>query len=232
MKKNSYHRNQYGMATWLKIVLCVFAVGLLTAIVGSICMISFFKDMTDPIKTQAVANKIVTMVEPLPPPFEYGPVNISMFGYSGALINNTASKAVFFVIKTPKKAGDNAKAIMDKVAKGEAGLPDGKGGMPGNAGGGSNNNMNVEDQGELDCGGTKLYYVFGKAVAKSPGGAVGGPSGTEGGPKSVEVETFLGGADPPKDQNSETFVMGQQQDPNKHLSMDEIKNFLSVIKEI
>jgi hypothetical protein len=226
--RSSSLRNQHGLATWVKIILSIFALGLLVAIVGSICLVGFFKDMTDPKKTQEVANKIVTLAEPLPGPFEYGRMNISMFGYSGALINNSSTNALFFLIKSPRKDGeDNAQKTMDKVAKGEAGLPDTSGALPGSntSAGAGKSNMNVESQGVLDCGGTKLYYVMGKSVAKRPSGD------TANGAKPAEVETFLGGADG-KDPHYGIFIMGQQLDPNKHLTMDEVNAFLFNIKAI
>ena len=125
MNRKSNIRSQYGMAMWLKVILGIFGGCLLLAVAGSIFLFSFIKDMTDPKKTEDVSNKIVTMVSPLPPPFEYGRVNLSGFGFSMALINNTESQALFFLIKSPRKdANDSAQKVIEKVSKGEAGLPD------------------------------------------------------------------------------------------------------------
>jgi len=206
------------MATWVKIILGLFAVGLLLAVVGSVFLFTFVQNMTNPKKTQEIANTIVTLTEPLPPPFEYGRMNFSMLGWSGALIDSTDSQACFFLIKKPMKEGeDSAQKTIDKVAKGEASLPDTSGSLPGSGASkaAAKSNMMVEANDVLDCGGTKLYYVKGKAVLRRTGAAA--KSDTSAAPK--EVETFLGGADPKGGQTA-IFIMGQQPDSTKHLSME------------
>ena len=84
--------------------------------------------------------------------------------------------------------------------------------------------MSVEDSGKMDVGGATLHYVIGRTVAKPPGA-------TAKNAKPVEMKTFLGGADT-KDPKTEVFIMGQQPDPTKTLTMEEIKAFLSMIRAI
>jgi hypothetical protein len=241
MKRKSALRNQYGMAKWVKIILCLFATGLLIAVVSSILLIGFFRDMMDPKKTEEVANKIVTLVHPLPPPFEYGHGNISMFGYSGALISNTDSQALFILGQLPKKDADTgAQKFIDEVAS-ESASNSAVGGSKAptasaanSAAGGSKaptgatgikTTMKVETQGALDVGGTKLYYLMGKASSAKDLSS----STSTGQAQPTSVETFVGAADS-KDSKEITIIIVQQAETGKHLSMDEVEAFTNCIK--
>jgi len=233
MNKNYRLRNQYGMALWVKIVLGLFAAGLLLAIVASIFVVGFFKDAMDPKKTQIVANQIVTLQDPLQDPFEYGRMNVSMGGYSVALINNTESKALFILMQFPKKESTGgAKQMIDQVAGGQSGLPDARGGqLPGDSsasGGLKKNNMIVEKKDVLDVAGSKMYYVLGKAEVRQRHGA-----GAQAQPDAVPatVDTFFGAADS-KNPNNTTFLMVQQEDPSKHLTVEQVQEFLGRIKSL
>ena len=227
MKTKYSLRNQYGKAMWLKIILGLFAVGLVIAIVVSVVAFNFFKDAIDPKKTQQVANKIVTMVDPLPPPYEYGRMNVSMGGFSVALITNTDTKALFILMQSPRKdSATGAKKLIDQIATGEATIPDARGGgMSVSGAGAGKNTMQVENKGELDVGGTTVHYVLGKASSSRVHTAAAGEAAVK------SMDTFFGAADP-KDDKITTVIIGQQEDPTKHLTMDEVKSFFATIKSM
>ncbi|MBU6453616.1 MAG: hypothetical protein KGS72_17690 [Cyanobacteria bacterium REEB67] len=217
-------RNQHGLALWLKIVIGLFATGLVIAIAVGIIAFSFVKDAMDPQKTQAVANKIVTLADPLPAPFEYGRMNISLAGYSVALINNIDSKALYILMRIPQKdATTSAQKLIDAVAKGDS-MPTAGASPKGT----SATKMQVEKQGELDVADSKMYYVLGKAAKTATAAASGTATATSG----PAVETFFGAADPKNAPNTTTLIMVQQQDETKHLTLEEIQNFLKNIKSL
>jgi len=227
MKRKHGIRNQYGMALWLKILLGLFATGLLISVVIGIIAFTVVKDAMDPKKTKETANKICALSDPLPAPFEYGQMNLSMGGLSLALINNTASKALYILIKSPHKEGDNAQKAIDKVANGETSLPSANGTVTSSDASGSassKNTIKVEDKGVLDVADNKMYYVKGKATSQKAA-AASGASSTAG----MEMDTFFGAVDN-KDGNTSTFLMVQETDPTKQLTLDEVKTFTGCIK--
>jgi|GEM_PF-625780 len=227
MKRKYGIRNQHGMALWLKIILGLFATGLLISVVIGIIAFTVFKDATDPKKTKETANKICTLTDPLAAPFEYGKFNVSMGGLSVALINNTASQALYILIKTPHKEGETAQEAIDKVAKGESSLPSANGTVTSSEASGSassKNRLKVESKGEIDVADSKMYYVSGKATSQKAA-----PKGSSVAIEGVEVDTFFGAVDN-KDGKTSTFLMVQETDPAKKLSIDEVKSFTSCIK--
>ncbi|MBS1993932.1 MAG: hypothetical protein JSS83_25650 [Cyanobacteria bacterium SZAS LIN-3] len=228
MLKKSALRNQHGMALWIKILLGLFATGLLIAIAIGIITFSVVKDAMDPKKTQETANKICTLVDPLPAPYEYGKMNVNMGGFMFALINNNSSKGLYFLIKSPRKAKDeNAQTAIEKVANGESALPSASGTVTSSGSSGSASTkakMTVEDKGVLDVAGEKMYYVKGKAASTKTA-----TSGDNASSSSAELDTFFGGVDS-KDGTTATFLMIQEMDPSKHLTLDDVKNFTGCIK--
>jgi len=227
MKRKHGIRNQYGLALWVKILLGLFATGLLIAVAIGIIAFTVVKDAMDPKKTKETANKICALADPLPAPFEYGQMNLSMGGLSLALVNNTASKALYILIKSPHKEGEDAQKAIDKVANGETSLPSANGTVTSTEASGSassKNTIKVEDKGVLDVADSKMYYVKGKATSQKA--ATGATSASTG---PVQMDTFFGAVDN-KDGKTSTFLMVQETDPAKQLTMDEVKTFTGCIK--
>ena len=220
-------RSQRGLALWIKIVLGIFAAGALIAIVATFMVVGLVKDAMDPKKTQSVANKIITLEDPLKGPYVYGRMNFSAMGFSMALLNNTESNALYILMQIPKKDDSSAQKLIDSVAKGEALPSPGAGGAAPAPGSTTKSTMNVEKQGVLDVGGKKMYYVLGKAAKSATTTATSKVEASTG----ATVETFFGAADP-KTPGSVTVLMVQQQDESKHLTLDEVKTFLSNIKAL
>jgi preprotein translocase subunit YajC len=228
MLKKSALRNQYGMALWIKILLGLFATGLLIAIAIGIITFTVIKDAMDPKKTQETANKICTLVDPLPAPYAYGQMNVSMGGFMFALINNKSTNGLYFLIKSPRKAKDeNAQSAIEKVANGESALPSANGTVTSSGASGSASSktkMTVEDKGTLDVAGEKMYYVKGKAASTKTASSSDGSSSS-----GADLDTFFGGVDG-KDGTTATFLMIQETDPSKHLTLDDVKTFTGCIK--
>jgi hypothetical protein len=227
-------RNQRGLALWIKIVLGIFVTGFIVACVCGLLVMNVIKDAMDPKKTEAVANQICTFEKPLPAPFEYGRFNLNVGGFVIALVNNTESNALYILMNVPKteKATD-AQSTIDQISKGES-LPSVNGA---GAASGVKSKMQVESKGTFDVAGKKLYYVLGKAP-KSSTGATGAGSKAGDATKTAQagdagqtVETFFGAADP-QNPKTQTLIMVQQPEVEKHLSLDEIKAFLKTIKSI
>lgn len=158
-------RNMRGMATWLKVLLIVFALGAvgIVALIGGIWYLA--SKATNPAELQKVAESMLSFDGPLPDKFKYT-FGFSAGGTGVVAIMDQQDKALYTLFSVPpsSKSESTPDAVIDGIAKG-SGAPTAPGapGAPSAAQG----KFTVIERGTMDVGGLKMPYANGMTESAS-----------------------------------------------------------------
>jgi len=204
-------RNNKGIATWLKWLLGIMAVGfvLCLATCGVVGYFGYqaFSDATNPDKIKGVTGSIVSMKE-LPPSYSYV-FGSDMFGVMPmVLLKNEKAKMTYMIMRLPNKDGSSMTAdkLVEQMA--EQGVQTAGPGAQGKM------TMEVQDKGKTQVGGVEMPYIIGVSENKSTG---------------AKQPSFMGCVMPSPD-TATLVVAGSEDTGAQKLDMNEVNSFLSNIE--
>lgn len=167
MKRQRQSRNNKGIATWLKWLLGIMAVGfvLCLATCGTVFYVGYqeVQKAMDPENAKKVVAKMVTMKE-LGPPYKYA-FGFDMFGMLPMVaVQNESTKTTYMLIKVPNSDSKvtSADQLVEQIA--ERGVS-----TPGAGGSSSTTTIEVEKKGKTTVGGMEMPYILGMSENKSTG---------------------------------------------------------------
>lgn len=205
-------RNQKGLATWVKVLLAVVALGFVVlvglGIAGFMFVTDLSKKATKPEYVKEVTQTIAKIDE-LPSGFKYQ-MGIDAMGMSIVALLNEDEKLSVMLMKLPQAPGaEKPDQIVDKYA--ERGVP--TVGMPsgGGQGTGGASPMQIKDKGKLTVGGEEMPYAIGESEIKG-----------------TKVAQLIGCV-VPKAGNKTVLFIGQTLDGSPY-KMEPTKQLLSSIK--
>ncbi|MDZ4833721.1 MAG: hypothetical protein SGJ27_08060 [Candidatus Melainabacteria bacterium] len=208
-RRNS--RNNKGIATWLKWMLGIMAVGfvLCLATCGAVGFFGYqqIQNAMNPENAQKVAGTIVT-IKPLPTNFKYS-FGMDMMVMTMVAIQDTKGKVTYMLIRIPttgQTANEpkSADEFVDQMAA--QGVP-----TAGNTG---RTTIEVKEKGKTKAAGVDMPYIIGISENKSSG---------------KKLPAFLGCVMP--DKNTAIMVCAASEDEDKPINMVEVNDFLSNIQE-
>lgn len=208
-RRNS--RNNKGIATWLKWLLGIMAVGfvLCLATCGAIGFFGYqtMQDAMNPEKAETVANTVVD-IQKLPPSFKYT-FGMDMMGVMTMVaVNDTTNKTTFMLIKVPTAQAANQPKNADEFVEQMA-----TEGVPQAGASGGKTKIEVKEKGKTKVGGVDMPYIIGISENSSTG---------------KKVPAFLGCVMPTKE--TAIMVCAASEDEAKPIDMNEVNSFLSNIK--
>lgn len=201
-------RNNKGIATWLKWLLGIMAVGfvLCLATCGTIAFIGFqgVKDAMDPEKAKGVAASVADIKE-LPPTYKYSFGWNMMDLMTMVAVQNTAAKITYMIIKVPNADGMTADQFVERMAT--EGVPTAGGGA-----GQSKTTIEVKEKGKTRVGNVEMPYIIGISENSNTG---------------KKQPAFLGCVMPSAD--SAVLICAASEEEGKPIDMNEVNGFLSNI---
>lgn len=212
MMKRRKSRNNKGIATWLKWLLGIMAVGfvLCLATCGAVGFFGYqtVQDAMNPEKAEKVANTVAD-IQSLPPTYKYT-FGMDMMGVMTMVaVNNTANKMTFMLIKVPTtQAGANQPHNADEFVEQMANE-----GVPQAGASGGKTKIEVKEKGKTKVGGVDMPYIIGMSENSSTG---------------KKVPAFLGCVMPTKE--TAIMVCAASEDEAKPIDMNEVNGFLANIK--
>jgi hypothetical protein len=164
---NRRRRNNKGIATWLKWLLGIMAVGfvLCLATCGTIAWFGYqeIQKMVDPGNIKKVIAEMATVKE-LPPTYKYA-FGMDMFGMMPmAAVQNESTKTTYMLIRVPNTDGKvtSAEQLVEQIA--ERGVP-----TASSSGSQSTTTIEVKEKGKTTVGGLEMPYILGTSENKSTG---------------------------------------------------------------
>lgn len=204
-------RNNKGIATWLKWLLGIMAVGfvlcLATCGTGAYFIFQEAKKAVDPEHCKEVASKIVTMKE-LPANYKYGFGTDFMGVMTMVAVQNETTNTTFMLIKVPNSDKvTSADELVEQIAERGVATPSADGGS-------SQTRIEVQEKGKTTVAGVEMPYIMGLSSNKSTG---------------KQLPSFMGCVMPNSD--SALIVYASSDDEKKPLNLAEVNSFLANITE-
>lgn len=209
--KRRTRRNNKGLATWLKWLLGIMAVGfvLCLATCGTAAYFTFqtVQDAMKPENAEKVANTVVDMPT-LPTSYKYT-FGMDMMGVmTMVVINDNADKMTYMLIKVPTSQSGSEPATADEFVEQMATQ-----GVPQAGGTGGKTKIEVKEKGKTKVGGVEMPYIIGISENSKNG-------------KSQPA--FLGCVMPTKE--TAVMVCAAAEDSDKPIDMNQVNGFLNNIK--
>jgi hypothetical protein len=213
LSRRQSHRNNSGLATWLKVLIGVAGLGvvggIVLAVVGGMYIFDLSRNMMDPQHVRRVSDSIAKIEYPLPS--EFKPVMaLDLMGVrtvSFSDMNEHLTIMLMQLEKAPKAA--SAEQVIQSYARKGSTMPGAKAG-PGSFA--SAYSMHIQSTGHMTVGGESMPYAIGES-------------------EQNRVKLFqLIGCIMPKQRDRPILIIGQSFQCNEY-KMELTKQFLARIKE-